>query len=75
MKNENEKMGTKHERIGNEATDRARVQEVLFPFFIFPFPVLVTSQFHVVVVQWRQRNEQQQQQQIKRDARAKSLFG
>ena len=38
MKNENEKMGTKHEKIGNEATDRARVQEVLFPFFIFPFP-------------------------------------
>ena len=34
---ENEKMGTK-QRIGNEVTDRARVQEVLFPFFIFPFP-------------------------------------
>ena len=47
---EKEKMGTK-QRIGNEVTDRARVQEVLFPFFIFPFPVLVTSQFHVVVAQ------------------------
>ena len=33
----NEKMGTKT-RIGNEVTDRARVQEVLFPFFIFAFP-------------------------------------
>ena len=76
---EKEKMGTK-QRIGNEVTDGARVQEVLFPFFVFPFPArrvprLVTTQFHVVVVQWRQRNEQQQQQQINRDARAKLLFG
>ena len=39
MKNKNEKMGTKHERIGNEATDRARVQEVLFPFFRSPLAV------------------------------------
>ena len=70
---EKEKMGTK-QRIGNEVTDRARVQEVLFPFFIFPFPVLVTSQFHVVVAQWRQRNEQQQQK-INREARARLLFG
>ena len=31
------KNGTK-QRIGNEVTDRARVQEVLFPFFVFPFP-------------------------------------
>ena len=70
---EKEKMGTK-QRIGNEVTDRARVQEVLFPFFIFPFPVLVTSQFHVVVAQWRQRNEQQQKK-INREARARLLFG
>ena len=49
-----------------------------FSFFRFPlagFHVLVTTQFHVVVVQWRQRNEQQQQQQINRDACAKLLFG
>ena len=48
-----------------------------FSFFISPlagFRVLVTSQFHFVVVQWRQRNEQQQQQ-INREARAKLLFG
>jgi len=58
----------------NEWEWRDRVQEVLFPFFIFHFPALEKTQFHVVVVQWRQRNEQQQQK-INRDARAKLLFG
>ena len=41
---ENEKMGTK-QRIGNEVTDRARVQEVLFPFFVFPFPARRVPRF------------------------------
>ena len=36
-------MGTK-QRIGNEFTDSARVQDTFcFNFFIFPLPVLVTS--------------------------------
>ena len=41
---EYEKMGTK-QRIGNEVTDRARVQEVLFPFFVFPFPARRVPRF------------------------------
>ena len=79
---EKEKMGTK-QRIGNEVIDRLGFEKFCshFSFFRSPlagFRVLVTTQFHVVVVQWRQRNEQQQQQQqqqIKREARAKLLFG
>lgn len=38
---ENKRMGTK-QSIGNEVTESwAGFQLVLFPFFIFPFPVLV----------------------------------
>ena len=55
MKNENEKMRTKHEKIGNEATDRARVQEVLFPFFIFPFPTRRVPRFSNIPVSFRGR--------------------
>ena len=55
MKNENEKMGTKHERIGNEATDRARVQEVLFSFFVFLFPARRVPRFSNIPVSCRGR--------------------
>ena len=68
------KMGTKHLEMKSLIGLGFKKFCSHFSFPRFPFHALVTSQFHVVVVQWRQRNEQQQQK-IKRDARAKLLFG
>ena len=51
---EYEKMGTK-QRIGNEVTDRGRVQEVLFPFFVFPFPARRVPRFSNIPVSCRGR--------------------